>query len=76
MDLILLCSSDVQWEGDCHNVEATFQQFVDWLEGKDEDSVGVNPLRSYDVTSHWCYLDYKYMKSLFADHPDLLQVGE
>ena len=64
----------MQWEADCDFVEATFQQFVDWLNGTDLESETDNRLRQYNPTSHWCYADYNHMKELFCDYPDLMKV--
>ena len=68
LDLLFIA---VQWEADCDFAEATFQQFVDWLEGTARDD---NGLRQYNPALYWCYADYKYMKELFCDHPDLIKV--
>ncbi|KAL4239338.1 Cupin superfamily protein [Mactra antiquata] len=63
-------SEEFQWETECLHVEITMTQYIDWL----HDRVNTdNPLRLFDRNKFSCYIDYKYMKELFQDHPDVLK---
>ena len=65
MQVHILHLAGVQWETDCDFVEATFEQFVDWLDGTDLKNDTSNCLKQYHPTSHWCYADYNHMRELF-----------
>lgn len=48
------------------------QQYIDWLKGDIHED---NPLRSFDISKFSCYIDYKYMKDMFKEQPDVLKVS-
>ncbi|CAH3023213.1 unnamed protein product [Porites evermanni] len=57
-------------ETECEFEEATFLEFVQWVNGFSEKS---GLLSRFQRNSYWCYADYKYMAELFRDFPHLRQ---
>ncbi|XP_035683540.1 HSPB1-associated protein 1-like [Branchiostoma floridae] len=76
-------SKDVLWETDCEYIDATLQQFCEWLdpvsspapreECVTDNKENSNPFQPYHPAHTWAYLDYKYMAEVFCDQPDILQ---
>ncbi|XP_066295391.1 HSPB1-associated protein 1-like isoform X2 [Branchiostoma lanceolatum] len=82
-------SEDIQWETDCEYIDASLQQFCQWLaperwlalassrapreESETDNNTDSNPLLAYHPADNWVYLDYKYMAELFSDQPDILE---
>ena len=58
-------------ETECLHVECTLQQYVDWLSRQQEEA---SPLSMFDPSKYSCYVDYKYMKDMFKDRPEVLKV--
>ncbi|KAL5009804.1 hypothetical protein ScPMuIL_012109 [Solemya velum] len=63
-------SSDLLMETDCVYEEVTVQEFCEWCEGSAQPP---SPLLKYDKSKFSAYVDYKYMKDMFVDKPDMLQ---
>lgn len=72
-------SSDLQWETSCSSVAATVSQIIEWNLIKDcqnptatqkeiQNAVGACCHKHY-----WLYADYKYMKNIFNNRPDMLE---
>ncbi|RUS82910.1 hypothetical protein EGW08_009333 [Elysia chlorotica] len=55
-------------ETECAHLKISVKDFNDWLSG---DSHYPNPLAEFSRTEHCCYIDYKYMKDMFHDNPDI-----
>ncbi|XP_053393393.1 HSPB1-associated protein 1-like isoform X2 [Mercenaria mercenaria] len=66
----LIQHEDFQWEPDCLHLKVTMRQYTDWLQG---DTDRDNPLRLIDKTKFSCYIDYKYMKDMFEEQPQVLK---
>jgi HSPB1-associated protein 1 len=75
----LLSITDVVYETHCQYIEATFGEFNEWLLLSDDDETDSRPKRRAGGLSqvcrdtHWVYADYKYMKELCKDYPDVIR---
>ena len=58
-------------ETDCFHVQCSLPQYEEWLSGQPGED---NPLLIFDPARYSCYVDYKYMKAMFTDCPDVLKV--
>ncbi|XP_059165488.1 uncharacterized protein LOC131948038 [Physella acuta] len=56
-------------ETDCEYRDVTVRHFYQWLKG--ETTSG--PLNEFSTHTHACYIDYKYMKDMFLNHPEMLE---
>lgn len=59
----------VLWEGGCAYQEATLKNFEEWCQNTVASQD--NPLNKFHRDHFWCYADYKYMKDLFQNQPDV-----
>lgn len=66
--------SEVQYENECGFVEATLTQYCQWLDC--DQLPNSNPLAALAKDQFWCYADYKYMKDIVTDQPQLLKVSK
>ncbi|KAM4626161.1 HSPB1-associated protein 1 [Discoglossus pictus] len=62
---------DPQFETHCDYVEATLNQFDDWVSGLSLEDSG--PFSQYDNSEYWAYADYKYLAEVFKDRTEMLQ---
>lgn len=60
-------------ETQCSHQDVTIEQFSDWLDGVAGES---NPLGSFGREENSCYIDYKYMKDMFEEHPETFEEGK
>ena len=63
--------ADVLMETECLHIQCTLQQYDDWLSGQPGEN---NLLSMFSPSKYSCYVDYKYMKDMFSDSPQVLQV--
>uniref|UniRef100_A0A8C5QM78 HSPB1 associated protein 1 n=1 Tax=Leptobrachium leishanense TaxID=445787 RepID=A0A8C5QM78_9ANUR len=60
-----------QFETDCPYIQATLQQFQDWIRGASECDTGT--FQHYNISDYWAYADYKYLAQVFGDRPQILK---
>ncbi|XP_005095742.2 HSPB1-associated protein 1 [Aplysia californica] len=56
-------------ETECMHERVTVDQFHQWIRGRATES----NLDQYPRTDFSCYIDYKYMKDVFSEHPQMFQ---
>ncbi|BFZ08121.1 hypothetical protein BsWGS_11160 [Bradybaena similaris] len=63
-------SCDQKMETQCSHQDVTLKEFCDWLDGRAKDS---SPLSDFAREGNSCYIDYKYMKDMFEEHPHIFE---
>lgn len=72
VDNYLICVAlGPRFETDCEYRNVTVGQFYSWLKGE----ITAGPLDEFSPHTHTCYIDYKYMKDMFLNHPEVLEQG-
>ncbi|CAM9106479.1 unnamed protein product [Pylaiella littoralis] len=66
--------SSTVWEADCHFLEASVGQFLEWERSTEPlSSEEGNPFAKYDRKTHWVYADYKHVEELEDDWAKALE---
>ncbi|XP_078084011.1 HSPB1-associated protein 1 homolog isoform X3 [Mustelus asterias] len=60
-----------QFETHCDYVQATLQEFLDWLHGEPDVSAGL--FDAFPRSQYWAYADYKYIAMTFEEKAEVFQ---
>ncbi|XP_072436013.1 HSPB1-associated protein 1 homolog isoform X1 [Chiloscyllium punctatum] len=60
-----------QFETHCEYIQATLQEFLDWLHDESDDSAG--QFAAFPRSRYWGYCDYKYVAMIFEEKAEVFQ---
>ncbi|CAF0759195.1 unnamed protein product [Didymodactylos carnosus] len=69
-----IIDSGIQFEKDCHHIQATVEDFIQWNNNNDQILVDNNEFSNYSNKDYFAYADYMHFRELFADDDSFLKL--